>query len=407
MKPRKPTNPLKNQKGVALMMALFCLMLVMYFATELSYETNIEYLVNAQTVNRLKAHYAAESGVELSLLRIKIYKQAAEALSKGTGGKANLQMLDPIWNFPFAWPPILPEDTSAVDKDQIESIVSESKMDAQYIVTIEDEGAKIDINDLASESKALRESTKNQLLNIFLNKLQNDEEFAQKNRNLRYEELINNMIDWVDEDIQGLNGGDERAPYSDLQAEGIPPNRAFRTVGEVRMVAGMTDEIFAILEPRITVYGMRGINPNYANREVLMSIDPSITTEIADAIITRRNTPAEGGPFQDTNDFTDFVRSKGGNLPSSDSLPFVFDGVVNFRIKSTGLFSQATKEITAIVFDEIKTASRVAEYIKKEAPKDSAAAPTPTPKPGTPAKPASPADSSSNGRPQIVYWFER
>ena len=61
----------KNQKGVALMIAIFTVVIVLYLAMEILYETNIEYAVNAQAVHKVKAYYAAKSGYELSLLRIK------------------------------------------------------------------------------------------------------------------------------------------------------------------------------------------------------------------------------------------------------------------------------------------------------------------------------------------------
>ena len=54
-----------------------------------------------------------------SLLRIMLYKQAMAAMGDTLG--ANKNMLDPIWNFPFMWPPIAPSGgkTTEVDKDML------------------------------------------------------------------------------------------------------------------------------------------------------------------------------------------------------------------------------------------------------------------------------------------------
>ena len=46
----------------------------------------------------------------------------------------------------------------------------------------------------------------------------------------------------------------------------------------------MKDEFYDLLEPRVTIYGMKGINPNLANKEVLKSLDPGMTDEAIAAI---------------------------------------------------------------------------------------------------------------------------
>ncbi len=288
---RASKHPLNNNRGVALMIAISCIMLIMYFAMEISYDSNVEYIVNSQGLNRIKAYYAAKSGMQLSLLRIKIYQQAQSKFSAQLG---NSPMLEQIWKFPFAWPMPIPDELSAVDKDSFKKITKESSMDANYFVTIEDEGSKIDLNDLNSPSKALQESTKKQLLNIFIQKVKDDEEFGRVYSNTRFDELVNNIADWMSPKAQSLNGGDKRQKYGDLnqavQSDYYPPNRGFRTLAELHMVPDMNDDFYALLEPRITIYGMKAINPNLATKEVLKSLDPAITDElVADIIKRRRN----------------------------------------------------------------------------------------------------------------------
>ncbi|HWU42462.1 MAG TPA: hypothetical protein VN132_03455, partial [Bdellovibrio sp.] len=192
---RKLAQPLTNNRGIALMVAIACVMLIMYFAMEVSYDSNVEYLVNSQGLNRVKAYYAAKSGMQLSLLRIKIYQQAQAKLGSMLG--ANNPMLDQIWQFPFAWPIPIPPEMNAVDKDAFKKLTKESSMDASYFVTIEDEGSKIDINDLNSASKTLQDITKTQLLNIFAQKKKEDEDFNRRNSNVRFDELVNSIADWM------------------------------------------------------------------------------------------------------------------------------------------------------------------------------------------------------------------
>lgn len=391
---------MKNQSGVAIMLAIFTLSLVLYLAMDVQYETQVEYVVNGQAVNRLKAYYAARSGVELSLLRIKIYQQLKSTVGKQLGPNANL--LNLIWSFPFAWPPILPGEVNDVDQGLIDQAINESFMDGSYMTTITDEGTKIDINDLDSSSKVLRESTRKLLFQIFQNELEGDTAFARRHRDFRADELIEQITDWIDSDTSSQRGGDESQYYQDTDDERMPPNRQFRTIDELRLIPMMTDEIFDLLAPRITVYGAKAINPNTASADVLKSIDSSITDEIATAVLTRRQDLMNGGPFPSPGDFWDFIMSKGARITPEvrQSTPIVTDSALNFRIRSIGTYGNSTREIEVVVYDIPQTASVVAGFLKKEV----------TPTGGTTA--TAPTTGQSNqtatkGPPRIVYWFEK
>ena len=227
------TNPfkiLRKRSGVAILICLFAIMLLVFVATEVSYDTSVEYIVARQQVNRLKAYYAAKSGVEISLLRILIYKKAVAALTEVAGDAASEQMamLDPVWQMPFSWPPLLPDDVTGMDRTNVEDIVKESSLDSQYLATIESEGGKIDINDLGAVSKPLREATKAQILKIFTTEVENNDDFRTKHRDARFDELVNNMMDWVDDNDESLNGGSERDKY-ETRSDFIPPNAPFKT----------------------------------------------------------------------------------------------------------------------------------------------------------------------------------
>lgn len=418
---REVNRPLNNRRGIALMIAISCIMLIMWIAMEVSYDSNVEYLVNAQGLNRVKAYYAAKSGMQLSLLRIKIYQQAQAKLGSQLG---NSKMLDQIWQFPFAWPLPIPDDLSAVDKDSFNKMVKESSMDASYIVTIEDEGSKIDLNDLASPSKSLQELTKKQLVTIFTQKMKEDESFQREYSNVRFDELVNSIADWMSSKATSLNGGDKRSAYAELnqlsQSDYYPPNRPFRSIAELHMVPGMNDVFFDLLAPRVTIYGMKGINPNIASREVLKSLDPAMTDEVVSEILKRRDSEEEGGPFKcdqggGSSDFWNFVQSRGVRIEGNpEDVPLICDSVINFRIRSTGEFASATREITAVVMDLQKTASKVKSYVdkdKKAAGGDaSGASPGDSSGSGTPSSGTGGGNSATQvpkGPPRIVYWNER
>ncbi|WP_246845902.1 general secretion pathway protein GspK [Bdellovibrio sp. ZAP7] len=415
-------KPLRNRRGMALIVVTACLMFIMYFATELVSETRIEYEVNSAGLNRIKAYYAAKSGMQLALLRVKIYQQAQSKFGAQLG--SNSPLLNMIWQFPFAWPLPVPDELTAIDKDAFKKLTKESAMDASYITTIEDEGSKIDINDLTSPSETLRKVTKQQLLNIFQQKMKEDEAWGREHSNTNFEKIINNIADYMSDKATSANGGDKRANYANLNSEAqsdyFPPNRAFRTLSELHFVPEMTDDLYDLIEPRITIYGMKGINPNIASKEVLKSLDPGMTEEVVTEIIKRRDDQNQGGPFKDAADFWNFVQSKNARLEGkTDEIPLVFDSVFNFRIRSTGEFARSTSEITVITMDFNKTVAKIKDYVDKDKKAQNPNANDPNDpanqnkgqigqQPGNQSgNQQQKADAISKGPPRIVYWSER
>ena len=422
IKNRLKYNPLKqkNKKGVALLLAVTSLILMVYIASEVSLDSTIEYAVNSQEINRIKAYYAARNSADIALLRIKLFQQASRMqLPPGFA-----QELDQIWKFPFAWPLPLGSKALGADKEAANETLKDALFDGEYDHSINDEGSKIDINDLASPSKTLREVTKKQLLNLFEQKIASDEKFRDQYQNYKFSELINRINDWMSSSNQSANGGDKRGPFQDL-GESYPPNRGFRTIDELRLVPEMSEEFFTLLSPHITIYGMKSINPNIASSMVLKSLDTGITDDVLKEILKRRDNVDEGGPFKGSTsddckkDFKDFIEARGARLsPEFDQIPFLCDKVINFRISATGRSGSGKgsvqKKIILVVMDIQKAASQIKGYIDKEKKAQTGQNPQIDPKTGLPVQQpqtgpkagASPQEPLPKGRPRIVYWSE-
>ncbi len=408
-------------------MALFFVVIMSFLATSISYDTLIEYNVSAQSVNRLRSYYAAKSGVELSLLRILIYRKALAML--GDKIKGNESMLDPIWAFPFAWPPskFLPEGLNAVDASIITKLETESLMNAEFITNISDEAGKIDINDLGSTSESIQKATRQQILKIFNIELENNDKFNEEYANFDFEQLVNNIQDWVDEDKTSANGGDEKSAYPDFRSQYelsnldfMPPNQSFKTIDELHMVANMTDELFDLLKSRVTIYGVKGININTADSDVLKSLDSRITNEVAGSIIERIENKEKGGPFKNEEDFLAFLESE-GNIDTSefnkDGIPLLFGFEHSFVINSEGVFAGASRTITAITFDLEYLKERFVSILEKEEEEenqsdDDSSNNNNTNNSNTNNNTNSTANSTEvqkkipSGRPTIVFWEE-
>jgi len=407
-----------KRNGVALLLAVTSLLLMVFVASEVATDSTIEYVVNTHEIHRIKAYYAARNSLDIALLRVKVYQQASRMnLPAGFA-----QQLNQVWNFPFAWPLPITKDMMMGAKDDIESVTKEALFDGVYTHTIMDEGSKIDINDLGSPSKTLREVTQKQILNIFENKIASDDKFKNKYQNFNFTELINRIGDWMSDKNTSYNGGDKRSAFINL-GENFPPNRGFRTIDEIRLVPGMTEEFFSIIYPSITIYGSKAINPNTASELVLKSLDTGITAEAIKEAIARREDSEKGGPFQGgssdecRNTFKAFIEGHGSRLsPEFDKIPFICDKVTNFKIEAIGRSGNGKgsvqKKITVYVMDLQKAGSTVKSLIDKEKQAQQASQTGQTgqtqppansgPRPGSTTQ-----DPLPKGRPRIVYWSEQ
>jgi len=409
----KPSfNPLKNQKGMALLVAIFSTMFLMMIAQDVAQEARIEFEVSAQGVKKIQAYYAAKAGVEMGLLKILLYKKAQHTIGDKLG--SNKSLLDLIWNMPYAWPPTIPGNLAMVDKGLMTKAIKESYMKTQYMVSITPEGGKIDINDLGSSSETLVNATRTQLFNIFKDKLDHDEDFQEQYTESDIDDLINSLKDWVDRDKSKNSGGDEASDYREFDSDSIPPNSEFKTLEELRMVHGMTDDLFDILKTRVTVYGTKGIQVNKASKDVLKSIDPQINDEVVEAI-TKHIQDAKKGPFADLSEFESFLDNEGVYLEefNPNHIPLLFGQELNFRITSQGIVGNLIKKIEVVTYDVDNLKENLIKALDKEDTENKPITQNPNPPPtSTSTNPPKNTTKkkkkapSPKGRPIIIYWNE-
>ena len=412
---------LKEESGSALMIAIFSVSFMIIIATQVMYATSVEFVMSAKSVDQVKAYYAAKAGLEMSLLRIQIYRKAKAMIGDSLPDKS---ILDQIWQFPFAWPPIIPMGSDKSAKSGIDKVVKNSGMQAKYISLISSEGSKIDINDLASPSKVMAQAVHGQILQIFQSKVKSDEAFAAEYSSYDFDKLINNIADWVSEGNTSVDGsGDKKSRYSQFSNDFIPPDQPMKTLSELHMVRDMKDDFYNTLAPNITVFGAKAININMASKEVLMSLSPQITIDRATEILKLRSLPTRG-PFHDLKDFLATLNSLGisgdpfTDPKTNETIPLSFDSEFNFRIKSTGISGKVQRTLEAVVYDFDRVKANLSQQLQAQKNAATTAAPTATPPTTNPqggAVAPSPSPSASptpqkidvpNERPSVIYWEE-
>ncbi len=336
---------MRDKRGAVLFFSLVGILLMTVLAVEFSRDAVIEYRSSANAVHKLQAYYAAKAGVDISHLRIKLYYNALNQLGDSLGSQKGI--LDQIWQIPFQWPPEFPGEVSNTVKSKIEEAKEKSFMKSSYITVIEREEQKINLPLLIFPVEKIRQVTKNQILNLLKNKRRSDSEFSDTYSEEDLESLVNNIIDWIDEDDVSLNGGSESSYYEGRDSDLWPPQRLFYSMGELQLVSGMNEKFFLFLKDKLTLYAPAAIQVNFLSQEVFQALFEDSTDELFEAFQLVKE---ENGDFSDIKSFYDFLEDEGYDTNSLKELniPLIFDSPSSFRIYSTG-FSHGTSQSIEVV----------------------------------------------------------
>lgn len=128
------------------------------------------------------------------------------------------------------------------------------------------------------------------------------------------QEFLTPLIDWMDPDFEprGVYGAEDQY-YLGLEHPYRPGNQIFVSVSELRLVKGVTTEIYNALAPHLVALPVKtAININTASLQVLTSL--GIDASTASTIITERMEK----PFESIEAVTQHPMLRGINLSSAD-----------------------------------------------------------------------------------------
>lgn len=157
------------------------------------------------------------------------------------------------------------------------------------------------------------------------------------------------IADWIS---QGVKGSAYDRYYSEQHPAYIAPHRLMGSVSELRLVQGITPELYNLLAPYVTALPANGtqININSAEAPVIMSLSKTMTLESAKGIVAYR----QKTPFTTVQQFTGFEIVKNNPIPENKitvtSSYFLVQSEVTIgqqTTKLTTLLERKTKDIDA------------------------------------------------------------
>ena len=420
---------------MAIVMVLSSLVFVILLAQETIFNTQIEHRSATAELHALRAYYAAKAGMEINILRVKVYVHLFKtAKPKVEPFRAQMDM---VWKFPFQWPPVNLSEPDSAESEANEVSHTSFMKDSSYVTSIIPANSLLDINDIASPVPSLRNWTSQVLQRLIMQLRENNKALSDEISEADVLQILSNIQDWVDPNTQV----GEQSTLSENRFyphRSLPPNRSFSSVEELNQVAGMTDLLYKSLVPFITVYGEKSINMNTVHSpQIVLALHPDMPLEIADAITEKNSSLINDKAFTEST-FFDFLDEQGldsirydlrKQAERPDEVPYLsFNAPYNFHMRSVGRSGLVEKTIHAVYLDteslsknfykiaeeeRTRMTSRTNEEKDNEASKDTRQANNP-PQTNESANNKDENTSEKNEdeqggptqKPQIIYWKE-
>lgn len=390
-----------NQKGIALLVVLSSIALLTILMYAFQYETSINQIKSYNIQDHLQAKLNAESGLQISLMRLEIYKEALNQLQQNPDLKKKVppSILNDLWNMPLIFPIPKGEKNSIFDNGFIDKFQESSWLTGQIQMSIESLGSKLNINMLAeSKLRSLRfkKNNKNKpnnnptanpdqtnppekenevitpediskaisdkLINLLETNLNNTKEsdklFYQRyaSKDLTYlVQAIKYYVSDNNTDIGPLTNQID----ADFQRSGVTAKHApMSNISEILLIPEWNDDLLNLIKNEISVYDSYYLDLNRMTESFIRILAPEITQEQIKTFFKLKNDPKANISFNGKDDFISFMsgqirvdeKTLKDNMEGLEKISFKFTNSPNlFRIRSVGIQGRSEINLTAIV----------------------------------------------------------
>ncbi len=270
----------RSDRGVALVVVLTGVAILAAFSTEFSYRTRVDIQVASNLERRIQAYFHARSAMEIARLVITSQKFVDQAVSAFGGGVPGLSRGNfELWRYACKFAEIFSSSTLNFMGLEIMNLKGSEGIGVEeggFACEVVPEDSRINLN--ASLTAQDRRAMFTKLYALLRGQV--DEEAGPRD-DRKAVELILNIMDWTDPD-------DERSDIDSngnfVQAAGAGENVDYAkygyrtrnakmdTVEEVRLVEGMTDDLFCRFGRQFTVYPTEKLNVNEAELLLIKSV---------------------------------------------------------------------------------------------------------------------------------------
>lgn len=384
---------IESQRGVALLMIMTAIVFLTVIYGDFMFDSKISRLKATNILDRSQAKLLAESGLQMAMTRLRLYKEAFNTIQNNANLKQAVpaQLLNQLWEVPYIYPIPVGEGANRSLKDTVAKFEKESIMDGEIRVTVQNISNRLNLNllrydmqKIAAEAAANQNHTDNDpykdttssysnsnafsvdqalftsMKRLVDEKKEKDDAFRDKYGNLDYRDLFTNlkfyMSDFGTSTRDPLFGEAEqtfqRAPLT-------PKFGPMVSTSELYAIPGWDDQLIELVQNEFSVYPTTQIDLNKITVNFLKIMFPGQRPEAYDEFFKYRDDPNNPKFFNSIGDFKKFVVDLEGWVTSTQ-----FDEKIEtfqkkgisfgsnpnlFKVVCEGIYNRATYTLVATV----------------------------------------------------------
>jgi type II secretory pathway component PulK len=327
---------LNNERGVALMMIMTSIIILMAIYGQFTFESKISRIKATNILDRSQAKLLAESGLQLSMARLRLYKEAYNKLQNNQQAKAMVpsQLLNQLWEVPFIFPIPVTDNANRAFRDTVAEFQKETLLEGEMRVNIQNISNRLNLNLLRMDmskynpdthqqdaSSMLDQSDVNMQTNVSISqslfftlkrlveeKKMKDPLFEQRHGNINYQEMVSNFKYFIS-DYQSLGqdpmSGEAESAFQRIPLE--PKYGPMSSSSELYALPGWDDEIIELIQNEFSVYPSAQIDLNKLTANMLRILIPNINEGQVNEFFLFRDDPQNPQFFNTKEDFKRYV----------------------------------------------------------------------------------------------------
>ena len=385
---------LNNQRGVALMMIMTAILILMAIYGEFTFESKISRIKATNVMDRSQAKLLAESGLQMAMTRLKLYKEAFNKLESNPTAKGQVppQLLNQLWEVPFIFPIPLGAGATVAMKDTVQKFTDDSLLDGSMRVTVSNVSNRMNLNMLRfdtskqktpQEGETIEEDPNDGIIDTNPSAIQNnvsidqslyfllkrlvdekkekDDAFADRYANINYQELVTNLKYYVS-DYQSLLtdplAGEAENTFTRIPL--TPKYGPLASASELYAIPGWNDELIELIQNEFSVYPSAQIDLNKLTANMLRILVPNIDDQQIQSFFEYRDNPDQPKFFNTIDDLKTWVvdveriideQSFNDRIEKFTKAGITFGSNPNlFKVTSEGLYNRSTYTLVAYVY---------------------------------------------------------
>jgi len=383
---------LSNDRGIALMMILTSILFLTVIYGDFTFDSKISRLKATNIMDRSQAKLLAESGLQMAMTRLRLYKEAYNTIQNNQNLKNAVpaQLLNQLWEVPYMYPIPVGAAAGRAAKDAIDKFQNESLIEGEMRVTVQNISNRLNLNMLRIDMQKLALTQENTdenrsdqytssatrddntrtdfsvdqalfqtMKRLVDEKKEKDDAFNDRYGSLDYQDLFTNlkyyMSDFGTSNIDPLFGEAEQVF---VKLPMTPKFGPMTSASEIYAIPGWDDQLIELIQNEFSVYPTTQIDLNKISGNFLKILIPTITDDQVTKFFQAKNSETEPLFFNTVADFKKYILEErlmdesdfDERIKMFEKKGISFGSNPNmFKVISEGIFNRSTYTLVATV----------------------------------------------------------